>query len=183
VVATNLDLQEHLTSGRFRKDLFYRLRTHHIHIPPLRDRREDITLLLEYFLEQSSENLNKKTPAYPKELLIMLQGYGFPGNIRELQAMIFDAVSNHKSGILSMETFKPYLSRKQPVETGAGENNLSSPSMISFHDQLPTLKEIEDLLVNEAMRRAEDNQSIAALTLGISRQALNKRLGKMNHMR
>ena len=183
VVATNLDLQEHLLSGRFRKDLFYRLRTHHIHIPPLRDRREDLPLLLDYFLEQSSENLGKKTPTHPKELLIMLQGYSFPGNIRELQAMVFDAVSNHKSGILSMETFKPYLSQKQSMETGAGENNLSSSSMVSFHDQLPTLKEIEDLLVNEAMRRAENNQSIAALTLGISRQALNKRLSKTNHIR
>jgi DNA-binding NtrC family response regulator len=183
VVATNLDLQEHLASGRFRKDLFYRLRTHHIHIPPLRDRREDLPLLLEYFLEQSSENLGKNTPAYPKELLIMLQGYSFPGNIRELQAMVFDAVSSHKSGILSMETFKPCISQKESMKTVAGESSLSSPRMVSFHDQLPTLREIEDFLVNEAMLRAENNQSIAALTLGISRQALNKRLSKMNHMR
>jgi len=182
VVATNLDLQEHLASGKFRKDLFYRLRTHHIHIPPLRERREDLPLLLDYFLEQSSENLGKKTPTCPKELLIMLQAYSFPGNIRELQAMIFDAVSSHRSGILSMETFKPYLAQRQPMENVAGEGSPSSSSMVSFHDQLPTLRESEDLLVNEAMRRAENNQSIAALTLGISRQALNKRLSKMNQV-
>ena len=178
VVATNLDLQEQLASGRFRKDLFYRLRTHHIHVPPLRERMEDIPLLLDYFLEQSSQNLGKKTPAYPKELLILLQGYSFPGNVRELQAMIFDAVSRHQSGILSMETFRPCISRKHLTETAAGEKTALPSSVISFHDQLPTLKEIEDLLVNEAMRRAENNQSIAALTLGISRQALNKRLSK-----
>jgi DNA-binding NtrC family response regulator len=109
----------------------------------------------------------------------MLQGYSFPGNIRELQSMIFDAVSSHRSGILSMETFRQNISQKQPtMGSGREENTLPSP-MISFHDQLPTLKEIEELLVTEAMRRAGHNQSIAAMSLGISRQALNKRLTKM----
>ena len=180
IVATNLDLQTQLTSGRFRKDLYYRLRTHHIHIPPLRDRKEDLPLLLDYFLDQCSKKLGKNKPTPPKEMLIMLQGYSFPGNIRELQAMVFDAVSNHRTGILSMETFKPHISRKQYLmETGGGEKAVPSSSMISFHDQLPTLKEIENLLVAEAMRRAGNNQSIAAMSLGISRQALNKRLIKM----
>jgi DNA-binding NtrC family response regulator len=179
VVATNLDLQTQMISGKFRKDLYYRLRTHHIHIPPLRDRKEDLPHLLDYFLEQCSEKLGRKKPTPPKELLAMLQGYNFPGNIRELQAMVFDAVTSHKAGILSMETFKPYLCQKQQMETGAGENNKTSSSLVSFHDQLPTLREVEDLLVNEAMHRAKNNQSIAAMSLGISRQALNKRLSKI----
>jgi len=179
IFSTNQDLQVQLTSGRFRKDLYYRLSTHHIHIPPLRDRKEDLPLLLDYFLEQCSDKLGKKKPTPPKELLVMLQGYSFPGNIRELQSMIFDAVSSHRSGILSMETFKQNISQKQPaMGSGQEEDALPSP-MISFHDQLPTLKEIEDLLVTEAMRRAGNNQSIAAMSLGISRQALNKRLAKM----
>jgi transcriptional regulator with PAS, ATPase and Fis domain len=123
--------------------------------------------------------MGKKKPTPPKELLIILQGYSFPGNIRELQSMIFDAVSSHRSGILSMETFRPHMSQKQPmIGSGQRENVVPSP-MISFHDQLPTLKEIEELLVTEAMRRAGNNQSIAAMSLGISRQALNKRLIKM----
>lgn len=183
VVATNLDLQEHLASGRFRKDLYYRLQTHHIHIPPLRDRKEDLPFLLDYFLEQSSETLSKKTPTTPKELLILLQCYSFPGNIRELQSMVFDAVSNHKSGILSLETFKPYISHGQSttVIMAEGDSSMSS-STISFPDQLPTLKEAEDMLVSEAMRRSGNNQAIAALSLGISRQALNKRLSKRNRL-
>jgi DNA-binding NtrC family response regulator len=178
VVATNVDIQSQLTSGKFRKDLYYRLLTHHIHIPALRDRKEDLPELLDYFLEQSSARLGKKTPTPPKELLNLLQCYDFPGNIRELQSMVFDAVSNHTSGILSMDTFKPHISQKQlPAEIGAGEDRISS-TLVSFHDQLPTLKEIEDLLVAEAMHRSGNNQSIAAMSLGITRQALNKRLNK-----
>ena len=76
VVATNVDLESRLKSGKFRKDLYYRLRTHHIHIPPLRDRKEDLPLLLGYFLDQRSKSLDKKKPTPPKELLIMLQNYG-----------------------------------------------------------------------------------------------------------
>jgi DNA-binding NtrC family response regulator len=178
IFATNHDLQAQLTSGRFRRDLYYRLSTHHIHIPPLRDRKEDLPLLLDYFLEQCSDKLGKKKPTPPKELLIMLQNYSFPGNIRELQSMVFDAVSSHRSEILSMETFRPHISQKQSIMAGSEETALPSP-MISFHDQLPTLKEIEELLVTEAMRRTGNNQSIAAMSLGISRQALNKRLTKM----
>jgi DNA-binding NtrC family response regulator len=180
VVATNVDLQALLASGKFRKDLYYRLSTHHIHIPPLRDRKEDLPLLLDYFLDKCSKSLDKKKPTPPKELLIMLEGYSFPGNIRELQSMVFDAVGNHKSGILSLETFKTHISQKQStLEREPREHLSSSSSMVTFHDQLPTLKEIEELLVTEAMRRAKNNQSIAAMSLGISRQALNKRLMKM----
>jgi DNA-binding NtrC family response regulator len=182
VVATNVDLQSQLASGKFRKDLYYRLLTHHVHIPALRDRKEDLPLLLDFFLEQCAAKLGKKAPTPPKELLNLLLCYSFPGNVRELQAMVFDAVSNHTSGILSMDTFKPRISPKQPsMETGAGESPISLSSLVSFHEQLPTLKEIEDLLIAEAMSRAGNNQSIAAMSLGISRQALNKRLANINH--
>ncbi len=180
VVATNVDLQPQLASGKFRKDLYYRLSTHHIHIPPLRDRKEDLPLLLDYFLDQCSKSLGKKKPMPPKELLIMLDGYSFPGNIRELQSMIFDAVGNHKSGILSLETFKTHISQKQStLEKEPREHLSSTSSMVTLYDRLPTLREIEEILVIEAMRRAKNNQSIAAMSLGISRQALNKRLMKM----
>jgi DNA-binding NtrC family response regulator len=182
IVATNVDIQAQLESGKFRKDLYYRLHTHHISIPPLRDRKEDLPLLLEYFLEQCAERLGKKVPSPPKELLILLQNYSFPGNIRELHSMIFDAVSRHKYGILSLETFKPYISSEhQNIVNESEENLLSKSSTVTFPAQLPTLREIEHDLIMEAMRRAENNQSIAAMSLGISRQALNKRLKNMKN--
>ena len=73
VVATNVDLQSRQAAGAFRKDLYYRFSTHHIHVPPLRERREDIHLLLDYFLERCADKLGKSKPAAPKEQMIMLE--------------------------------------------------------------------------------------------------------------
>ena len=97
LVATNQDLEFLQSSGRFRKDLYYRLCAHHVHLPPLRERREDLPLLIDYFLETASQTLGKKKPTPPKELFILLSTYHFPGNIRELQSMVLDAVSSHQS--------------------------------------------------------------------------------------
>lgn len=177
VVATNQDLHALQESGTFRKDLYYRLCSHHIHIPPLRDRREDLPFLMEHFLEKASKTLAKKKPTPPEELLTLLSTYDFPGNIRELESMIFDAVSSHRSGKLSMEVFKSHIYQKHPTFEAYSRQLLSEKStLISFSDQLPTLKQAEQLLISETLSRSNNNQSIAALSLGISRQALNKRL-------
>ncbi len=179
VVATNQDLDALQSSGKFRKDLYYRLCDHQIHIPPLRSRREDLPVLVDHFLEKASKTLAKKKPTPPAELITLLSTYHFPGNIRELESIIFDAVSSHHSGLLSMDVFKAHISKKHPVSAVAADNSPTpTGAMIRFSHQLPTLKQIEQLLIDEAMKRAGGNQSIAALSLGISRQALNKRLKK-----
>jgi len=179
MVATNQDLDGLQSSGKFRKDLYYRLCDHQIHIPPLRSRREDLPVLVEHFLEKASKTLAKKKPTPPAELVTLLSTYHFPGNIRELESMIFDAVSSHKSGKLSMDLFKTHIIGKHPISAAdTGEPLPEKGKPISFSHQLPTLKQIEQLLIDEAMQRANGNQSIAALSLGISRQALNKRLKK-----
>ena len=176
VVATNQNLDELQTSGQFRKDLYYRLCDHQIHIPPLRNRREDLGVLVEHFLEKASHILDKKKPTPPVELVTLLSTYHFPGNIRELESMVFDAVSSHASGKLSMDAFKAHLSKVSVTDTA--DSPPEKGALISFSHQLPTLKQIEQLLIDEALKRANNNQSIAALSLGISRQALNKRLKK-----
>ena len=182
VVATNQNLDALQSSGQFRKDLYYRLCDHQIHIPPLRSRREDLPLLAEHFLEKASKTLDKNKPTPPAELITLLSTYHFPGNIRELESMIFDAVSSHKSGKLSMDLFKAHMSKAHPF-SGFDSKDLIPQKhlLIGFSDQLPTLKQIEQLLIDEAMKRSNGNQSIAALSLGISRQALNKRLKKAEH--
>jgi transcriptional regulator with PAS, ATPase and Fis domain len=177
IVATNQELDALQTSGKFRRDLYYRLCDHHIHIPPLRDRREDFPVLVEHFLEKSSKVLGKKKPTSPEELVTLLATYNFPGNVRELESMIHDAVSSHKSGKLSMESFKTRIFQTHPpCETASKQLPQEKDDLISFHEQLPTLKQTEQLLIDEAMQRANGNQSIAALSLGITRQALNRRL-------
>jgi DNA-binding NtrC family response regulator len=179
VIATNRDLEAFLSTGKFRKDLYYRLCAHHVRLPPLRDRREDLPVLVAHFLGKAAEALNKKTPTPPPELIPLLSTYAFPGNIRELEAMIFDAVSRHQSGKLSLSIFKTHITPKKV--RAAGETAFAgnhAQSLLAFGSQLPTLKQAEQLLIDEAMRRSQNNQSIAALSLGISRQALNKRLRK-----
>jgi len=179
VVATNQDLDMLQSTGKFRKDFFYRLCDHQIHIPPLRSRPEDLALLVEHFMEKASQTLTKKKPTPPAELMTLLATYHFPGNIRELESMVFDAVSSHQTGKLSMDVFKAHISKKHPITPVAPAEPLSAEgALIRFSHQLPTLKQIEQLLINEAMQRAGGNQSIAALSLGITRQALNKRLKK-----
>lgn len=177
VVATNQDIQALQESGKFRKDLYYRLCAHPIHIAPLRERREDLPILVDHFLKKASETLGKKKPTPPSELLTLLSTYPFPGNVRELQSMILDAVSSYKSGKLSMDAFKSYIYRKQPSLDINSKQFLQGKNMpVSFLEQLPTLKRTEQLLISEAIKRASGNQAIAAQMLGISRQALNKRL-------
>jgi DNA-binding NtrC family response regulator len=182
VVATNQDLDALQSSGKFRKDLYYRLCDHQIHIPPLRRRREDLAVLVEHFLQKASKTLDKKKPTPPVELITLLSTYHFPGNIRELESMIFDAVSSHASGKLSMDLFKAHISKKHPISPAdPADSSPEKGALISFSHQLPTLKQIEQLLIDEALNRSNGNQSIAAMSLGISRQALNKRLKKSQH--
>jgi len=177
IVATNHELETILESGQFRKDLYHRICVHQVHVPPLRERLDDIPLLVDYFLGEASTKLQKNKPTPPPELMILLQSYFFPGNIRELQAMILNAVSTHKSKILSLEVFKNVIFKKGNIKKSPTSQFMEdSKSLVSFSKQLPTLKQVDQLLIKEAMKRAQGNQSLAARMLGITRQALNNRL-------
>ncbi|MGD2100218.1 MAG: sigma-54 dependent transcriptional regulator [Desulfobacterales bacterium] len=179
VVATNQDLSALQTSGKFRKDLYYRLCDHQIRIPPLRQRREDLTVLVAHFLEKAAKALGKKKPTPPDELITLLSTFYFPGNVRQLESMVFDAVSSHAAGKLSMDAFKEHIDRQHPPSNADTTATIAPKGLqVTFSEQLPTLKQIEQMLIDEAMKRSNGNQSIAALSLGISRQALNKRLKK-----
>jgi DNA-binding NtrC family response regulator len=177
IALTNKDLWSMQAEGTFRKDLIFRLKTHHVHLPALRDRHEDLALLVDHFMEQASRQLGKSKPTAPKELLTLLAAYDFPGNIRELQTMIFDALSMHSTKILSLSRIRKHVS--QGLHPG-GANRPGQPSgeQVLFPTQLPPLKQIGDILVDEAMRRARGNQSVAATMLGISPAAISKRLKK-----
>ncbi len=124
VASTNRDIQSLLKNGTFRKDLYCRLSTRHINIPPLRERIGDLYLLIEHFLHEASKSLEKKKPAYTRELITLLSTYHFPGSVRELQGLIFDAVSRHKQGTLSMSTFREYIGK----ERKSGRNDVEKDS-------------------------------------------------------
>ena len=174
IAATSRQLEGRLQEGSFRKDLYYRLCTHRIKLPPLRLRKEDVPLLLDYFIGEAAKELNKSVPSYPPELLFLLSNYTFPGNVGELKSMVYDAVSRHKSRLLSMEVFRGIIDAdfKKPAKL--------PEQAVSFHpDQaLPSLNEMDTYLIAEAMGRSGQNQSLAARMLGISQPALSKRLKK-----
>jgi len=179
MVATNRDLPDLMAQGKFRKDLYFRLRTHQVHIPTLKERPEDIAPLLDHFLQEAARSLARKKPSYPRELITLLATYPFPGNVRELQAMAHDAMARHKSGILSMDSFRTIISQEQPSpQTEVTKGTVSNAAIADVFGKFPTLREAEEYVISEALKMSENNQGIAASLLGITRQALNKRLSR-----
>jgi DNA-binding NtrC family response regulator len=177
VMATNRDLQKLISEGKFRNDLYYRLCAHQLQIPPLRERLDDIPLLLEHLLSKAADVMSKKKPTYPPQLAVLLSIYSFPGNVRELEGMVFDAVVRHTSGILSMESFRGAIGDvRQNTEMDATQPGEADNPLSSLFGHFPTIDEIEDYMINEAMKLSKNNQGIAANLLGMNRQTLNKRL-------
>lgn len=174
IVATHQNLSIKEGAGSFRRDLFYRLSTHHVHVPPLRERRGDIPLLLDHFLSETAQTLGKKKPTPPRELVQFLNSYTFPGNVRELKAMVFDAVSVHRDRMLSMDTFIRAVERSRQGAVESPPPPRQNP--FAGFDKLPTFSEAAAFLVMDALDRANGNQTMAARLLGISQPALSKRL-------
>jgi DNA-binding NtrC family response regulator len=169
VVASSRDLRQLQERGSFRDDLFYRLKTHHVHLPPLRERRGDHALLVDHFVAEAAQALKRSRPHIPAELVRLLERHPFPGNVRELRSLVFDAVSRGADGQLPLDALRQALADHDPRE-GARTD------IVAFPSSLPTLREVQDLLVAEALRRSSGNQAMAAGWLGITRQGLNKRL-------
>jgi len=131
---------------------------------------------VEHFLVKAAQTLNKQPPVPPSNLVRLLATYDFPGNIRELEALIFNAVACTRSGMLSLESFhfiKPGRSTSStPVSSVAHVDDC----LDSIFGGFPSLKEAGQFLTEEALRRSGGKQGGAAALLGITRQALNKRL-------
>ena len=152
VAATNVDLESKISDKKFRNDLFYRLNTHHIQVPALRNRLDDIPLLVNHFIEETSRSIDKKTPTVPRELYTFLQTYHYPGNIRELESMIFDLVSRHESKVLSLSFLKDYISSHSSTEVVVSTEDTTQKS-ITYSGAFPTLKEVEKFFFTEADSR------------------------------
>lgn len=171
ILATNRNLKKLVEEGKFRKDLYYRLEIHNIQIPPLSKRNGDIPLLAEFFVEKSCTDMGRSIVDIPGEFIDLLYHYNFPGNVRELQNLIYNAVTLSSGDRLTTESLRNKIDTVERVEIPE-----DGEFKIFRKNDLPTLKEAEILLVEEAMKRAENHQGRAAELLGISRQALNKRI-------
>ena len=116
IAASNRELKEEIPRGTFREDLYYRLNVVHIEVPPLRDRREDLPLLIRYFLERFSKELNKETPTLSPEAMEVVMDYPWPGNIRELENMLERAVILDSGSLIQAEDLP--IHPKGPGESG-----------------------------------------------------------------
>ncbi len=186
LASTLKDLNTLRAEHLFREDLYYRLITHTVRLPPLRERLEDIKLLLDHFLAVEARELTMKTPTYHPELVNLLRAYAFPGNIRELRAMIANALTSHTSRMLSSESFKAYIADTNgPIPTPAVVESTDPFANLRFDPEaMPKLKEttnrVAAILIEQAMAIAGGNQTVASRILGISQQALSLKLKKKN---
>lgn len=174
IAATNENLEKAVELGRFRKDLFYRINVIRIHIPPLRERREDIPLLVEYFLEKILEKFKKGKRVFSEEAMYAFMNYDWPGNIRELQNMIERAVALSKSEIINVDE----LPLPVPVEEFAAlsRNPLDDERKKSFI--VTTLAVQEKNAIIEAMNKYGGNQTKVSQVLGISTTTLWRKIKK-----
>jgi transcriptional regulator with PAS, ATPase and Fis domain len=174
VAATNRDLRAALEEGTFREDLYYRLNVVAIDIPPLRDRKEDIPALADFFLERYSKESGKPLTGIAPEAIKRLMEYHWPGNIRELQNIIERGVTLSTapaSGKTTLDAADIYLEDHAARSSSSATPHVLPPGM--------TLEQWEDETIREALRRANGNKSQAARALGLSRNALRYRLSKL----
>lgn len=172
VFATNRDLEKASADGRFRKDLFYRLQSHRIHLPPLRERPTDLPLLIDHLLARAAAAIDRRPPRASRELYSWCARRAFPGNVRQLEGLLADAVLRHEGGELTPRDLAG-LPGEEVAGTGA---DTPRPDLFAQVEPLPTLAQVEEQLIGEAMRRANGNQTLAARLLDMSRTTLHKRL-------
>ena len=169
VAATNRDLHAAIARGDFREDLFYRLSVFEIHLPPLRERPEDILLLTERFLEDLSRNVGRPAPGVSREARELLLAYSWPGNVRELRNALERAVILSEGGLVQAEHLPIAVAQN-------GAARVASAAAVELPPGGLDLDELEKTLVAQALERAKNNRSRAAKLLGLTRAQLYTRL-------
>jgi Nif-specific regulatory protein len=170
ICATNRSLEKEVEKGSFRQDLFYRLRVFPIRLPPLRERREDIPLLVDHFLRKYTVEMNKPVAGVTPEALDQLSAYSFPGNIRELENEVQRLVIQcDPEGFITPDLLAPAVRK---VEGLLGR---VAPKKGTLKDMM---EEVERWLLVEALREHGGNKTKTAETLGITREGLHKKLSK-----
>ena len=196
VAATNRPLDQMVSRGEFREDLFFRLNVVHLHLPPLRERGEDLALLLQANLSRYCARLSKDLRGFAPEAWDALTHYFFPGNIRELENIVHHAVLMADAGQIQVTDLPPYLQSRlglpalgqplppvevpreawiKPVDAGAARPAFTTPK-IDLGDGFLTLPEMEKQLIHATLQRLAGNQSVAARKLGISRSTLWRKM-------
>ena len=191
IAATNRPLEEMVEEGQFRADLFYRLNVFTVQIPPLRERQDDILLLIEYFLSRFKGELgHPEIEGIAPEAVELLQSYEWPGNVRELQSVVRKAILNSAGPVIVVKNLSPELRSThrsgtarpgQLADTSTGESDLRQviDERISANSEnlyAETLERMERFLLTRVLEATEGNQSQAARMLGITRGSLRNKI-------
>jgi two-component system nitrogen regulation response regulator GlnG len=186
IAATNQDLESLATAGRFRQDLFYRLNVLTIRIPPLRERIEDIPLLLEYFLVRMNRELDRHVRSVSPEAMELLKQHSWPGNVRELQSAVKYALVHTAGDMLTADCLPPHLLEKSSrVEVLAAEESVDLAVARLVQETLAqkcgniyyqVQAAVDRVVLREVLEHAKGNQVEAAEILGISRTTLRSKL-------
>jgi two-component system response regulator PilR (NtrC family) len=175
VAATNANVEEAVKSGKFRQDLYYRLNVIRIGMPALRERRDDIAYLADYFLHRSSDEHGKSVRALAADAIRSLNRYDFPGNVRELENIIERAVMLAHGAVVGLGDL--------PVEV-AGASALPSPSLVRFPEGGCNLdevmSEVERRIIMEALERTGGVRTAAAKLIGVTLRSLRYRMQKLS---
>ena len=195
IAATNKPLEQAVAARQFREDLFYRLNVVRIHLPPLRDRREDIPLLVNYFLKKLAREQEHSPKSIATSVIKALQKYHWPGNVRELENVIRRAHVMAKGEAILLNDLPPEVTGQAaagaPVATGPGEAARSDAATLARQlfqlarrdPKLKVIPTVERELVIQALTETENNQVKAAKLLGITRATLRKRIEKFGIQR
>ncbi len=165
IAATNVDLEKAIEAGRFRTDLYYRLNVVAVEVPPLRERREDIPLLAEFFLRRYAEKNNRMIKGFTPRTLDTLMRYGWPGNVRELENLVERAVILVRGEMITPDELPDVLKEEE------GEGEPSAPMAPGR-----SLKEVEKEMILRTLEETGGNRTRAAQILGISRRTLQLKL-------
>jgi len=171
IAATNRSLEDLVKQGKFREDLYYRLNVVPIHIPPLRERRQDIPLLLNYFLEQSNRLNNANIEGFTEEAIRALLDYQYPGNVRELQNIVERMAVLKRNGYIDLEDLPEKLYAAESTEEAAPLN------MERGYDTL--VSEFEKTLISKALQETQGVKSKAAQVLSINRTTLIEKMKRL----
>ena len=169
IAATNKNLAQMVAEGKFREDLFYRLNVVPIHMPPLRDRKEDIPLLANAFLKEFAAKNNKPVAEFEPEALDALMAYHWPGNVRELRAAIEGAVVLGRKERVTFRDLPATIRTYRPGAPGAG-------GIIPLASAPLNIEEAEKQLIMKALDGSKGNRTEAARLLGMSRRTLHRKL-------
>ncbi len=172
IAATKVDLKQYVQQGKFRQDLFYRLNIIPLNIPPLRERREDIPILIEYFLKK--QNALDRLPLFNQELLTRLMHYDWPGNVRELENFVERFVAF--SGLDSFNPFELLPARSEQKQKEQASKDGATPFLLPFNAYLAQ-KERE--IIEWALKQTGQNVSKAAELLGLPRTTLRSKMNKL----